>query len=66
MLQNSCKILGFKKNMVNKIPPASGLTNVPTVIVLEKKVKEEFTLQASSTDGRIRPITLVFENICYC
>ena len=24
MLQNACKILGFKKNMVYKIPPGGG------------------------------------------
>ena len=45
MLQNPCKTLGFKKNMIYKIPPgggksypASGLTDVYCISILKGRL----------------------------
>ena len=46
MLQNPCKTLGFKKNMVYKIPPGGGGKPYPAsgLLVLELYIKFLFYL----------------------
>ena len=39
MLQNPCKTLGFKKNMVYKIPPGGEVNHIQPV-AYKRKVKE--------------------------
>ena len=52
MLQNPCKTLGFKKNMVYKIPPWGGGKPYPASGLLGPKSKEEFALRAKTTGLR--------------
>ena len=56
MLQNPCKTLGFKKNMVYKIPPGGGGKPYPASGLLMKYIRKSapsfrvFTVHSRDTD----------------
>ena len=60
MLQNACKTLGFKKNMVYKIPPGGGGKPYPASGLFKEKfdVLRMFPLFVSSRYRRVRKMQL--------
>ena len=58
MLQNPCKTLGFKKNMVYKIPPGGEVNHIQPVAYISHKMKYVSPLRVAASAGNIMLRTL--------